>query len=95
MKRVNPDSTVQPICMGGHCDSSGQSDLSNAGYRGLPIIAYRRANEDGTFDSLCLRCFWTAAIGLSEAGLAEAESKHVCGTVPALVRHHRSVPVVH
>jgi len=51
----------------------------------LPIPAYRRPNGDGTYDSLCLRCFWTAAIGLREPDVAEAEIKHVCGKVPALI----------
>jgi hypothetical protein len=60
-----------------------------------PILAYHQHTRDGEYDSLCLRCFWTAAIGLSKSDLAEAEMKHVCGRVPALLaqpltgRHRR------
>jgi hypothetical protein len=69
----------------------------NAGtvFCALPILAYRKPNEDGKHDSLCLRCFWTAAIGLSEARLAEAEIKHVCGRVPALIGLRQFLPMLH
>jgi hypothetical protein len=49
------------------------------------IPTYRIFNREGTHDSLCLRCFWTAAIGMKESDIAEAEMKHVCGQVPALL----------
>ena len=61
----------------------------------LPTAAYHKSNGDGTYDSLCLKCFWTAAIGLSEASLADAEIEHVCGRVPALVGFHQSRPALH
>jgi hypothetical protein len=61
----------------------------------LPTPAYHKSNGDGTYDSLCLKCFWTAAIGLSEASLADAEIEHVCGRVPALVGFHQSRPALH
>ena len=35
-------------------------------------------NEEGTFHSICLRCFRTAASEDSEARLAEAEGQHQC-----------------
>ena len=38
----------------------------------------RRANRDGSFDSICLRCFNTAAIDYTEQALLAEESKHVC-----------------
>jgi len=63
--------------------------------RALPILAYRSPNGDGTYDSLCLKCFWTAAIGLSGVGLADAENKHVCGRVPALIDIRQSLPTFH
>jgi hypothetical protein len=74
-----------------------RGNTSNGGvaYCTLPILAYRRPNGDGTYDSLCLKCFWTAAIGLSEAGLADAEIKHVCGSVPALIELRQSLPTIH
>jgi hypothetical protein len=55
-----------------------------------PILAYHRLNLDGTYDSLCLRCFWTAAVGFSKSEVAEAERSHVCGRVPALIGLRRS-----
>ena len=64
-------------------------------YRNLPILAYRKLNGNGTYDSLCLKCFWTAAIGLSGVGLADAENKHLCGRVPALIDIRQSLPTFH
>jgi len=63
--------------------------------RTLPILAYRSPNGDGTYDSLCLKCFWTAAIGLSGVGLADAETKHLCGRIPALIDIRHSPPTFH
>ena len=37
-----------------------------------------RANRDGTFDSICLRCFHTIATETNEAALAGAEMEHQC-----------------
>jgi hypothetical protein len=56
-----------------------------ATHRSEGIPAYRILNREGTHDSLCLRCFWTAAIGMRDFDIAEAEMKHVCGQVPALL----------
>lgn len=41
----------------------------------------RRRNEDGTFDSICLRCFLTAASAPEESELTSLELKHVCDPV--------------
>ena len=37
-----------------------------------------RENADGTFDSICLRCFQTIVSANSELELGESESKHSC-----------------
>jgi hypothetical protein len=37
-----------------------------------------RANRDGTFDSICIRCFVTVATAVTEFRLAEPESSHRC-----------------
>jgi hypothetical protein len=39
---------------------------------------HHRSNEDGTFTSICARCFRTVAFGVSESKLAEEERHHVC-----------------
>jgi len=36
-----------------------------------------RTNPDGTFDSVCLKCFVTVATTGQEAGLENAERDHV------------------
>lgn len=37
-----------------------------------------RANEDGTFDSICLSCFKTIATSKAESSLGEGERSHAC-----------------
>jgi hypothetical protein len=37
-----------------------------------------RENQDGSWDSICMRCYLTAAHSYSEAPLASAESGHHC-----------------
>jgi len=37
-----------------------------------------RENADGTFDSICLRCFQTIVSANSEMELVESERKHSC-----------------
>jgi hypothetical protein len=37
-----------------------------------------RRNEEGSWDSICMNCFWTAAHGHSEAELLVAEACHIC-----------------
>jgi hypothetical protein len=39
---------------------------------------HRRRNKDGTFDSICLRCFLTAASAPEESELSSLERRHVC-----------------
>ena len=35
-------------------------------------------NEDGSFDSICPKCYMIVAQSTAEAGLAEGETAHVC-----------------
>jgi hypothetical protein len=51
---------------------------------GLPQTANKvafshRHNDDGTVDSICLKCYWTIATEETEADLADAEAAHDCG----------------
>jgi hypothetical protein len=43
---------------------------------------HRRRNENGTFDSICLRCFLTAASAPGESELSSLERRHVCALAP-------------
>jgi hypothetical protein len=49
----------------------------------------RRANKNGTTDSICTRCFVTVATGTWEADLDRAERSHVCN--PQLVDHWKEM----
>ena len=42
-----------------------------------PKFAHRE-NANGTFDSICLRCFRTVATARSESALREKEQQHAC-----------------
>ena len=37
-----------------------------------------RLNRDGSFDSICPRCFQTIASQYTEVSLAEDERRHIC-----------------
>jgi len=37
-----------------------------------------RKNADGTWDSICTKCFRTVATAKRESSLADAEAEHVC-----------------
>jgi hypothetical protein len=43
----------------------------------LPSYLHR-ANNDGTFDSICIRCFETIASAKTEEKLMDAELEHKC-----------------
>jgi hypothetical protein len=44
-----------------------------------PIPSYlHKANRDGSFDAICLRCFMTAGSAPTIANLGQAEVQHVC-----------------
>jgi len=51
-------------------------------------FAHRR-NDDGSFDSICPRCFRTIAQSASEPDLQNAEDSHVCN--PSIVEHYREL----
>lgn len=48
----------------------------------------RRANTDGTTDSICTRCFATVATSLWEIDLDRAEQSHACE--PGLLEHWKN-----
>jgi hypothetical protein len=53
---------------------------------------YYRENANGTMDSICLRCYLTAATAESEADLHEREAAHQCpDKEPSLIENARRV----
>ena len=42
-----------------------------------PFFPHRR-NKDGSFNSICLKCFATVASRMTEEELKEQDKKHVC-----------------
>jgi len=42
-----------------------------------PTFPHRR-NPDGTFDSICTKCFATVATKTQESDLQDAEAAHIC-----------------
>lgn len=44
----------------------------------VDCIFVHRQNEDGTFDSICIGCFQTVALGMNEPDLEQLEGEHVC-----------------
>jgi hypothetical protein len=45
----------------------------------MPAIFYpHRKNNDGTYDSICTRCFATVARTYTEVALEEHDRRHVC-----------------
>ena len=53
-----------------------------------PLKFTRRANGDGTIDSICRNCFITVATAQREADLDRAEHTHHCDQ--ALLEHYQS-----
>ena len=49
----------------------------------LPPFFPHRRNEDGSFDSICLKCLLTIANARIEAHLAKYEKYHVC--IPSIL----------
>ncbi|HEY4380141.1 MAG TPA: hypothetical protein VGN01_07325 [Acidobacteriaceae bacterium] len=50
----------------------------------VPSLFPHRVNRDGSFDSICKRCFLTIASCASETELAAAEREHMCDGPPLL-----------
>jgi hypothetical protein len=47
----------------------------------VPQVSYpHRRNSDGTFDSICTKCFLTVAHRRAEAELAAIEEAHICNS---------------
>jgi hypothetical protein len=44
----------------------------------MPPAFPRRLNNDGTYDSICNRCFKTLATSSDETELLNAEQAHIC-----------------
>jgi hypothetical protein len=57
-----------------------------------------RRNPDGSFDSICPKCFRTVATRRDEADLAQAERDHVCEDdgidFPPPDREKQSLPLI-
>jgi hypothetical protein len=49
----------------------------------------RRANADGTTDSICCKCYVTVATANHESELAWPEHRHVCD--PLLLKHWQEI----
>ena len=45
-----------------------------------PTLYPHRRNDDGSFDSICPKCFLTVARSAAEETLAGNESAHVCAS---------------
>jgi hypothetical protein len=54
-----------------------------------PAFAHRH-NQDGSYDSICVKCFATIATERVEEMLAESEQKHVCSRKPMVYTKHES-----
>jgi hypothetical protein len=54
-----------------------------------PPAFARRKNKDGTFDSICMKCFATIASSLKEPEVEHWEQRHRCDPV-ALERFNRA-----
>jgi hypothetical protein len=46
-------------------------------FQTAPFFPHRR-NKDGSFNSICLKCFATVASQMTEEELKEQDKKHVC-----------------
>jgi len=50
----------------------------------------RKLNVDGTWNSICVRCFQTIAANRREVEVEEIEANHVCASSPLSQRSGRS-----
>jgi hypothetical protein len=58
----------------------------------LTSFAHRR-NFNGSYDSICTKCFATVAIGEKEEALSPSESTHVCDPSALYLVNQGSIPV--
>jgi hypothetical protein len=52
----------------------------------------RRINRDLTIDSICTKCYMTAATGKDDVELALAVCQHICYQAKRQVPEHRETP---
>jgi hypothetical protein len=52
-----------------------------------------RHNSDGSYDSICFKCYATAATAGKEEALSSAESAHVCDPMALYRANQASIPV--
>ena len=60
--------------------------------QGPTNFAHRR-NADGSYDSICLKCYATAARAENEELLSSSESAHVCDSSALYLVNQGSIPV--
>jgi len=53
-----------------------------------------RENLDGTWDSICMRCYATAAHSHQQASLGTVELRHRCDDRSWLYKEHAGVPML-
>jgi hypothetical protein len=57
----------------------------------LTTFAHRR-NFDGTYDSICTKCYATAATAANEEALSSPESGHACDLMALYMANPNSTP---
>ena len=60
------------------------------GRMSIPQFPHRH-NPDGTYDSICTKCFATVGTSETEENLVEAEAKHTCN--PAVFYGAKVIPI--
>ena len=70
-------------------DLSNYAVLPGENQRGTPMIVgdqfLHRVNRDGSFDSICMRCFQTIASTHCETALMGTEHRHECDGPPLFI----------
>lgn len=51
-----------------------------------------RHNSDGSYDSICTKCYSTVATAESEGSLASSESAHICQPSALYLANQGSIP---
>ena len=52
-----------------------------------------RHNSDGSYDSICFKCYATAATARKEEALSSPESAHVCDPIALYRANQAAIPV--
>jgi hypothetical protein len=61
----------------------------------LLLFYPHRHNENGTYDSICLKCFATVATTLTEPELAFYDRRHICDPILLTERYLFNPPHSH